>query len=174
MKQWVLLCEKIIQISPHRRLLERQYRLPNGHVETFHFNNSGKIVCALVLTKTKQVVLARQFRPGPGYVYLELPGGGVEKGEPPRKAAAREVLEETGYRGSVQFIVRTNDDAWSVKWRYHYVITDAVRVAGPEHSLTEQTEVVLLSLAKFRTHLRFGKLTDVETGYLALDYLGLL
>lgn len=174
MKKWTLLREKVIQISPHRRLLKRQYRLPNGHVDTFHFNNSGKIVCALVLTKTKQVVLARQFRPGPGYVYLELPGGGVNKGEQPKKAIAREVLEETGYRGNVQFLVRSNDDAWSVKWRYHYVITDAQKIAEPEHSLTEHTEVVLLSLPKFRAHLRSGKLTDVETGYLALDYLKLL
>lgn len=42
------------------------------------------------------MVLVYQYRVPTGNVELEFPGGGVELGEPPEMAAARELKEETG------------------------------------------------------------------------------
>jgi len=38
----------------------------------------------------------RQYRHGAKSIFTELPCGGIEQGEPPERAAARELLEETG------------------------------------------------------------------------------
>lgn len=46
-----------------------------------------------------RVVLIRQWRYGVAAPTLEIPGGMVE-GEDPRRAAERELLEETGYRAA--------------------------------------------------------------------------
>ncbi len=45
-----------------------------------------------------QVLLVRQYRHAVGRELLEIPAGRLEPGEEPRKAALRELEEETGYR----------------------------------------------------------------------------
>jgi 8-oxo-dGTP pyrophosphatase MutT (NUDIX family) len=55
-------------------------------------------VNVIALTDRDQVVLIRQFRCGRATVSLEIPGGLIDPGEPPAEAAARELLEETGYQ----------------------------------------------------------------------------
>ena len=42
--------------------------------------------------------MVRQYRHGANRITLETPGGLVDPGETPAEAAAREMLEETGYQ----------------------------------------------------------------------------
>jgi len=55
-------------------------------------------------TKNNEVILAKQFRPGPNEVLLELPGRGIYKEETPEQAIERELLEEAGYKGKAKLI----------------------------------------------------------------------
>ncbi|KAJ1324598.1 ADP-sugar pyrophosphatase [Microdochium nivale] len=47
------------------------------------------------------ILLEKQFRPPAGKVTVEFPAGLVDAGETPDEAAVRELLEETGYVGTV-------------------------------------------------------------------------
>lgn len=49
------------------------------------------------VTAEGQVIAISEFQPGVGADYLHLPGETMEKGETPLAAAARGLLEETGY-----------------------------------------------------------------------------
>jgi nudix-type nucleoside diphosphatase (YffH/AdpP family) len=53
---------------------------------------------ALIPIVGDQIVLIRQFRLPAGRVLYEIPAGTLEKGESPEECAARELIEETGYR----------------------------------------------------------------------------
>jgi 8-oxo-dGTP pyrophosphatase MutT (NUDIX family) len=55
-------------------------------------------VSVLALTPAHEAVLIHQYRHGVGRVVLELPAGSMDAGEDPAQAAARELMEETGYR----------------------------------------------------------------------------
>jgi Zn-dependent peptidase ImmA (M78 family) len=54
------------------------------------------------------------------------------------------------------------------------VITDCEKVSEQNLEKNEFAEVVLMPLSEFRELLKSGKNTDVEVGYIGLDYLNLL
>lgn len=55
-------------------------------------------VNVVALDQNRRSVMIRQYRFGVGYTTLETPGGMVDPGENSRIAAARELLEETGFQ----------------------------------------------------------------------------
>ncbi|HHH12452.1 MAG TPA: NUDIX hydrolase, partial [Candidatus Moranbacteria bacterium] len=114
------------------------------------------------------------FRPGPNCILNELPGGYIDENETPEQAALRELLEETGYKGNAQFVTNAFDCAYSTMQRACVVITDCEKVADQKLDKDEFAQVVTVTLEDFKKILRSGKNTDIEVGYLGLDYLGLL
>ena len=155
-------------------VVTRTYDLPDGTTTDWDILELGDAAAVLAITRGGEVVLVRQFRPGPGRVLDELPGGLIDPGESPLDAAARELLEETGYRGTIEIVGYCWLMAPATRKQWVAVARDCERVAEPDLGPDEFCETVLVSLNEFRRHLRTGQLTDVDLGYLALDHLGLL
>lgn len=152
----------------------RRYRLPDGSEADWDIFGGGRCVAVLALTDDREVVLARQYRPGPDAILDELPGGVVEPGEDVLVAAARELLEETGYAGEIELAGTSWFASACETQRFVAVVLHARPVAEPANDPGEFCDVRRLPLTDFRQHLRSGQLTDVDLGYLALDHLGLL
>ncbi|MCX6784355.1 MAG: NUDIX hydrolase [Candidatus Komeilibacteria bacterium] len=171
--EWQKTAEKLI-VNGYRKIILKSFILPNGRSEDFEIFKEGQAVCVVAITSDNQVVLAKQFRPGPEKVLLELPGGAVDAGETPQQAIKREFLEETGYDGNFQFVQTILDDAYSTRIRHVFVATNCKKVAEQHLGDLEFIEIIEMPLAEFREHLRAGQLTDIEIGYLGLDFLKLL
>lgn len=173
-QKWKELSRETVFEKYGRGMEKVMFELPDGTESDFYIKKEGPTVCIVALTKDRQVIMAKQFRPGPQEVIIELPGGGIEKGETPQQAIERELLEETGYRCKAELAAKAFDCAYSTRIRHCFVATNCEKVAEPQNSSVEICEVVLLSLEEFREHLRSGKLTDTGVGYIGLDHLNLL
>ena len=72
---------------------------PTGvHTEREVVTHPGSVVVLPVLPDGK-IVLVQQYRHATGQFLWELVAGRMEPGEDPKTGAARELIEETGYRG---------------------------------------------------------------------------
>uniref|UniRef100_UPI00053ACF85 NUDIX domain-containing protein n=1 Tax=Kitasatospora sp. MBT63 TaxID=1444768 RepID=UPI00053ACF85 len=106
--------ERTVVFSRFGRSVDRVgFELPDGAREEFYLKRERPAAAVLALTADRRVVLARQYRPGPARVLYELPGGIVEPGERAAEAAARELLEETGYQGEIHLAGPYWHDAYS-------------------------------------------------------------
>lgn len=157
-----------------RKILARTFLMPNGKEAVFEIEQEPEIACVVAFTPEKRIVIAKQFRPGPEKVLWELPGGIIDPGETPVAAAARELLEETGYQGEIEYIGTAYDCAYSTGRRQCFIVKNAKIVQAQTPEENEFITVETLDLPAFRHLLRSGELTDPGVGYLALDYLNLL
>ena len=97
-RPWTTLESEPIQdcrVFSVRRIRTRSPRTGDAH--DFFAIDSSDWVNVVPITPDGRVVMVRQYRHGAGELTLETPGGLVDPGETPAAAAARELLEETGY-----------------------------------------------------------------------------
>ena len=156
------------------KLLGRTYQLPNGNISKWDIHNGGPTIAVVALTVENTVLLARQFRPGPNKVLDEIPGGYIDKGETPLQAAARELLEETGYEGELELMGAAWLASTSTTKRHIAIARNCVKVTEIQGDGLEDIELVEKSLDEFVMQVRSGELTDTDLAYMALDQAGIL
>jgi 8-oxo-dGTP pyrophosphatase MutT (NUDIX family) len=112
------------------------------------------------VTRNDEIVMVKQYRHGSSSVVLEIPGGLVDPGEEPEAAAARECLEETGYRArSVHAMGSLNPNPALFSNRLHaFYAHDVERVGDVQNTGTEYTEVVLVPTRELLGLLRDNRI----------------
>ena len=66
-------------------------------------NSRGAVMMIPVTRPGDKLIIVRQFRPPTGRLVYEFPAGLINPGEDPKEAAVRELKEETGYIGTVEY-----------------------------------------------------------------------
>jgi 8-oxo-dGTP pyrophosphatase MutT (NUDIX family) len=105
-------------------------------------------------------LMIRQFRFGVGYNTLETPGGMVDPGEDSKTAAARELLEETGYRSdNWQYLGAVEPNpAFHNHLCHHWLATDVELTKPQDLGAGEAIELEFMSQEQVRDAVMCGEL----------------
>jgi 8-oxo-dGTP pyrophosphatase MutT (NUDIX family) len=134
---------------------------PNtGERHSFFRIDSVDWVNVVPVTPSGEIVMVRQYRHGLREVTLEIPGGMVDPGEEPQQAAARELLEETGYRAQrLEALGSVNPNPALFGNRlFAFAAHGCERVAEVANEGTEETVVELVEPTALRRLLREGRI----------------
>ena len=153
------------------RLRRQRFRSRrSGKAHDFFVMSLADAVNVIALTPEGAMVLVRQFRAGSGRDSLEPPGGLLDPGEDPCAAAARELLEETGYAGDpAEFLGSVYSNPSIMTSRFAVVVVRAARrVAEPKLDAGEEVAVELVAEASIPGMIRAGEINH------GLSVMGLL
>lgn len=135
---------KVFQVRQDRCVSSR-----DGREHKFYCLEAPDWVNVIALTPDGQIVLIEQFRHGTEELTLELPGGMADENEDPHLAAARELLEETGYaaREVITLGKSRPNPAIQNNWVHHFLALDAELKQDTDFDETEDVLTRLVPLA---------------------------
>jgi len=163
--RWWTLGAEYLYESPWCSFRVDEVMLPDGAQIEYGILESAGFAAVVPVTEGGDVVLVRQWRqPVKGFT-LELPGGGVERGEDPREAVRRELLEETGYRAEdLSHLVSVHTSPGRATEVCHLFRCRAVRaLSGPRPEPAEFVSAVELPLGEAVRKVYGGEITAATT-----------
>ena len=157
---WTVLDRKYL--SRHQYFTARVDRCerPDGHiVPEYYVVELPPSVCMVPVTQDGMVLMVRQYRHPLGEAILEIPGGFVDPGEDPTRAARRELLEETGYAFEhIELLGKTAANPGLLNNFTHLFLARGGYKAQAQHlDANEEIEIVPLPLETVRGMLFRGR-----------------
>lgn len=175
MKKWTVVDR--VPIGDYRvfRLRrERSVSPDTGREHDFFVLSAADWVNVVPVTDAGEIVLVSQYRAGSDAVSLEIPGGIVDPGETPDAAAARELLEETGFAArEIVPLGSCSPNPAILDNRLHtFLALGARRVGPPRLDGSEEIDVSVVKEAEVDELVRTGRI-DHALVLVALFNLGL-
>jgi 8-oxo-dGTP pyrophosphatase MutT (NUDIX family) len=156
---WEVIGRETLQDCRVFRVQRATVRSPHSDTtHPFFTIDADPWVNVVATTPRGDLVMVRQWRHGASKVTLEIPGGLIDPGEPPAIAAARELLEETGYAApSVRALGDVNPNPALFGNRVHtFLAENCERVAEVQNGPLEETWVELVPERSLAARLRAG------------------
>jgi 8-oxo-dGTP pyrophosphatase MutT (NUDIX family) len=160
--RWQIHGERAVYQSPFVELHLADVELPDGRRFEHHVVRFPQAAAGVVVTdRDRGVLLIYRHRFITDVWGWEIPAGRIEPGEDPAEAAAREVLEETGWRaGPLTPLVRFRPTGGSSDQWFHIFRADGATHEGDPTDITEAETVAWRTVDDVRELITTGEVTD--------------
>lgn len=171
---WEKINETSFIDNKYLKAVTKRFKLSDGEERDYTVIKGRDNVIALCLTEDNKVIVLEQFRTGPEKVLIDLPSGGVDKGETPEQAAKRELEEETGYTTDDTKLIGQCYASPTREGIYYFVLAkNCKRISKPRESEKQLGDIMELTIEEFKEYLVNGNLTsaDLSGGFLGLYFM---
>jgi ADP-ribose diphosphatase len=137
---------------------------PGGRETTREIVEHDDCVAIVAIDNEENILLVRQFREAVGEELLEIPAGGIDRGENAAQAVRRELREETGYLPRKLKKLRGFYSApgYSTEYLHLYLATE-LTLSPLEAEDTESIELVRVPFADIPSLIASGKIYDAKS-----------
>lgn len=159
-----ILLSKIIYKGPVFGVRRDEVLEPGGIRTTREVVTHPGSVVILPLLPDGRILLVRQYRHATRQFLWELVAGRIERGENPRQAAARELLEETGYRVKrYRVFLDIFPTPGFLEERMYILLAQELTSGDARPEEDEKIISRAFSRSQLRQMIRHGKLRDAKT-----------
>jgi ADP-ribose pyrophosphatase len=137
---------------------------PEGRKSTREIVQRSDCIAVVAVDADGNIILEKQFRKAVEKELLEIPAGGIDDGEDPETAVAREMREETGLRPRklVKLTGFYSSPGYSTEYLYLYLATDLVTDPLSAED-TAGIEIVRVTPADALKLITSGKIRDSKS-----------
>ncbi|MCX4704329.1 NUDIX hydrolase [Streptomyces sp. NBC_01373] len=149
--EWKTHGERQIYTNPWVNLCLVDVQQPDGRRWEYHVVRLRHLAVAAVVNDRQEVLMMWRHRFITDSWAWELPMGLIEEGESPEEAAAREVLEETGWRpGPIKPLIYAEPANGITDSQHHVFRADGASYDGPPTEKNESDRIEWIPLSEVR------------------------
>ena len=164
MSAWKNLGEREVYSNPWLRINLAGVELPDGRHLDHYLMRVRPVAVATVVNESDEALLLWRHRFITDTWGWELAAGGVEAGESPQQAAAREMLEETGWRpGPLQHLLTVEPTNGLTDAVHHVYWSRSADYLGPPQDDFESERREWVPLARVPELIAKGEVRSAST-----------
>jgi ADP-ribose pyrophosphatase len=142
----------------------------DGSVKTFEVLKRPDTVEVIPVTLNHQIIILEQRQPANYNLLYGFPGGRVEPKEEVQDAAARELLEESGYQAGSLELLQVVQPLEKIDWVvYTFIARDAIPVSAQQPDPGEKIKVTFVDFEGFMNFVLSPDFYDPEIVRMVLE-----
>jgi len=159
-----ILKSEVVYVGPVFGVRRDEVQEPGGLRATREVVTHPGSVVVLPVLDDGRVVLIRQYRHATRQYLWELVAGRMDPGETPKRAAARELLEETGYRAKrFSVFLDVFPTPGFVEERMFILLAEGLTAGEAQPEEDEKIEARAYSMKELKQMIHRGKLRDAKS-----------
>lgn len=163
--------KKVVYNGKYLKIEEETLRIKGRH-KTIFIEKRDDVVFIIPQLPNGRLLIERHYRPQIKKYLYEFPAGYVNKNETPKKAALRELEEETGYSaGEIKPLISVYWSAGRGPQKGHFFYASSLRKGRMGLDPKEMLKVREISIKGLNRMIANGKITDSAMVLAFLYYL---